>query len=167
MVAARTGRAYNTRSKSGGLGDVDWLVNALEPLSKGMAKVLVMDTPAVGRKGQKRDSTTRHQLVALAPGSLYGFKAGSYLVSVIGAGSCVVDPQAPRQVTRLILSGIPANLSNALISGLARINRSNEHGKHTDPSNPSHGRTFRTRFTILDAAGKPVKRRSTKRARAP
>lgn len=140
MVADTPKRAYNRRRKSGGLGEVDWLVNALEPLSKGKTKVLVMDTPAIPRKGRKDDSTTRHQLVALAPGTLYGFKQGSVLVSIIGAGSCVVVPSEPKQLTPLLRAGIPPKLAKALIDGLARLDWSNDHGTNHPPK--PHGRTF-------------------------
>ena len=155
MVAAARRRAYNRRNKSRGLGSVDWLVNALEPLINGDTKVLVMDTPTPPRKGMPSGST-RQQLVALAPGTLYGFAANSVMISVIGAGSCVIHPLEQRQLSRMILAGIPPFLANVLFNGLTRLYRSYSHGttdsSHTSTRGP--GRTFRVACKVVPRTGR-------------
>ncbi len=143
MVAAARRRAYNRRSKSRGLGYVDWLVNALEPLINGDTKVLVMNTPTPPRKGIPASGSTRQQLVTLAPGPLYGFATDSVMISVIGSGSCVVHPLESKQTSRMILAGIPPFLANALFTGLNRLYRSTTHGTTDHPPHSRTGRTFR------------------------
>lgn len=134
MVAKARRRGYNSPHKSHGLGNVDWLVNSLKPLLEGKPKVLVMDTPAPPRKGSPRNAW-RQQLVALAPGTLYGFAADTVLVSIIGAGSCVVHPlRRPARTTDLILAGMRAPLARTLLDGLYRLYRSKTHGT----AHPSH-----------------------------
>lgn len=155
MVAAPSRRAYNRRTKSKGLGDVDWLVNALEPLSKGKTKVLVMTTPAPPRKNQTRDAT-RNQLVALSPGTLYGFREPLVLVSVIGAGSCIVDPSCKEKLSPLILAGLPPYLAKELFAGLARLHRSYPHGTTHSP-HPRTGRTFRVGSKVIERSTRPLR----------
>lgn len=100
--------------------DVDWLLGKLEPLKRGYPVVLSMqDAKYQNRKnyrGKRAD-----QIVALAPGELYGMTPRSILVSVIGNGACVVHPATSEKIADLVLAGMPARLANVLMGKLHQL----------------------------------------------
>lgn len=104
--------------------EVDWLLNKIEPLKRGYAVTLSMDDGKYSRLAKYR-GTKKNQLVALAPGELYGFASRSVLVSIVGNGCCVVHPTRERKVADLVLAGMPAKLANLLMEKLHRLYQEN------------------------------------------
>ncbi len=107
--------------------EVDYLLNRLEPLARGYPVALAM----LGRKNPvtKFRRPTNDRLIALAPGSMYGFRNGTILVSILGSGSCIVSPEKPkekRSIADLVLAGMPASAATILMEKLHRLFQENE-----------------------------------------
>lgn len=60
-------------------------------------------------------------LMLIAPGHLYGMGAGKYLVSIPGKGSSIVDVNSDKNVSGLILAGVPTRLARELDRALKQI----------------------------------------------
>lgn len=95
--------------------------SALEPLLKNQSVTLLMDDPRATRPGKIRRAPDRPIPVVIVPGPLFGSSPGKFLVAVTGRGSTVVEPMRSREVTNLVLSGIPSRLAHALIDEFRRI----------------------------------------------
>jgi hypothetical protein len=123
--------SYNGRQRNEfSLGaNVDWFLGALSPLRFGKPVVLWMIHPPTSTTkktaGPKRDRT----LVVICPGSLIGLPQGSFLISVVGSGSCVVKVDESGQaqgVANLVLARVPANLAKALISAIRKVSTTHQ-----------------------------------------
>lgn len=90
---------------------------ALQPLVKGKPVALAMDdhrpTHAKAR-GQRQ----RKLIVVITPYSAPGLEPGSFVISILGRGSCMVWPSKPNQSANLVLAGMSARLANVLLSKL-------------------------------------------------
>lgn len=63
----------------------------------------------------------RDFLIVLTPGTSFGAKPGTLLVSVVGKGSAVVNPFLDRGVSSLVLAGIPSALARGLMAQCRRV----------------------------------------------
>lgn len=96
----------------------DAFLGALAPLRFGKTVVLTMEDPRFKAIKNYR-GTKGTKLVVLVPGSAMEMK-GVVLVSVLGAGSCMVRLNST-QVADLVLAGMPARLASVLMQKLHRI----------------------------------------------
>lgn len=120
-LARRVETDYNgpARSKSSLSADVDWFLQALYPLRLNKPVLLWMDDPRLTRLKKRSASTKR--LVVLTPGELSGLPERSVLVSVVGAGSCIVHVDAKPSVANLVLAGMPVKLADVLMNQLRQV----------------------------------------------
>lgn len=112
---------YNDRQRNQFSLDanIDWLLQTLNPVSKGKVVHLWMDTP--NKTGKKTTRDLRRQLVIISPGTCVGFPREVVLISVIGKGSSLVRPIKGDGVANLVLAGMPASLAKLLMSTLNRV----------------------------------------------
>lgn len=98
--------------------ETDAFLGALAPLRFGKTVVLTMDDPRFKAIKNYR-GTKGTKLIVLVPGSAMEM-AGVVLVSVLGAGSCMVRLKSTK-VADLVLAGMPARLADVLMQKLHRI----------------------------------------------
>ena len=112
---------YNNLKKSKSLLDLAEKNNAefsiLNDLKLGRSVTLTMDIPS---KIKSQSGKTK-KIVVIVPSALIAGPAGTFLIAVIGKGSAIINPFNSRQVGNLVIAGIPAILSNALIAEIRRV----------------------------------------------
>lgn len=120
-IARPTGRTYNDtqRNQFSLDANINWLLQTLSPLRKGVAVHLWMNTP--NKTGRKTTKGVSRQLVIISPGTSIGFPREVVLVSVIGKGSSLVRPLLGEGIANLVLAGMPASLAKFLMSTLNRV----------------------------------------------
>jgi hypothetical protein len=99
------------------LGELDQFLNRLEPVRRGYATVLAMTDPRYMNNPRYRGKRA-NQLIAIAPGELYGLRRKSVLVSVVGNGSALIYPVDRVGLDGLVLAGIPSRLAGHLMEAL-------------------------------------------------
>lgn len=90
---------------------------ALRPLAKGHPVALAMDDHRPVH-AKARSSVSRKRVVVITPFNAPGLALGSYVISILGKGSCLVWPSKPNQSANLVLAGMPARLANVLLNKL-------------------------------------------------
>lgn len=137
--------------------EVDYLADRLKPLFTG--KPVAIQFFSAATKGRKKDP-----IVALTPGSIFGWPSNRVLLSVVHHGSCILHLETARerkkrekrgepfkpQLTDMILAGLSAKMARLLMETLTTLNASMKEKKHGTSTNP-------TRTTSA-----PQRRRGTK-----
>lgn len=106
--------------------DIDWLYQAVHPISRGKTVKLWMELPALRQasasvKKPRSSNLVNKKLVVLVPGYATGLPRDTLLVSVIGSGSTLLSPSRKDGIANLVLAGMPARLAKELMNVVRRI----------------------------------------------
>lgn len=108
------------RSSSSLSTESDPFLGVLLPLRSQMPVILTMSEPAPPRRKQTREP--KPKVIAIHPMQAFGASEQTFLVSIIGGGSCLVNPRELRlSVANLVLAKMPAKLANTLMEKLHRV----------------------------------------------
>ena len=102
---------------------VDWFSGTLAPLRNDKPVRLWMHVPKakVGKKSERGEQLRLvRRFVAVIPGTQLGLPRGTFLISIIGAGSCIIEPGA-HKVANLVLAGMPAKLAQELVQRINKV----------------------------------------------
>lgn len=95
---------------------LDWFLQTLSPLRHGKLVKLWMDNPRFSTLKNFRGK--KQLLVILTPGVAFGQQQSLVLVSVVGAGSAIVNSNTPNNISGLVLAGMKPQLARELTSRL-------------------------------------------------
>ena len=97
----------------------NYLLETLMPLRYGKTVRLVQVTKS--RHGRLAIERIQRTGVLFAPGQLYGLDPRFVVISLLGKGSCVIDPRAQKGLGELVRAGVHPSLAKALYAELTKV----------------------------------------------